>query len=331
MASEINLDSSLYSKLTPSQKLSLSKEQLVSEINNLKIKKNAVLLAHYYQEGEIQDIADYVGDSLGLSQQAAKTKADIIVFAGVVFMAETAKIISPEKKVVVPDINAGCSLSDNCPADKFSEFIQKSPGHVVISYINCSAEVKALSDIICTSSNAERVIDSVPVDKPIIFGPDKHLGAYLSRKTGRKMLLWDGACVVHETFDAKKIIQLKVRHPEAVVIAHPECPESVLNIAEHIGSTSSLLNFSKTSKANEFIVVTESGILHQMKKASPSKTFYGVPNEGSCDTCAECPFMRLNTMEKLYLSLLNETPEVTVCAELCKKALIPIERMLALG
>lgn len=305
-------------------------ENLEEEILRLKKEKNAVLLAHYYQEGGIQDLADYVGDSLGLAQNGAKTDADIIVMAGVVFMAETAKILSPNKKVVIPDTEAGCSLADNCPADKFKEFIDQHPGHYVVSYVNCSAEVKALSDVLCTSSNAVKIINSIPEDQPIIFAPDRHLGAYLKKVTGRDLLLWQGSCIVHETFDAKKIVQLKARHPKALVLAHPECPESVLEYADHIGSTSSILNYAKTSSEQEFIVVTEAGIIHQMQKACPEKTFIPAPNSESCN-CAECPFMRLNNLEKLYLCLLNEKPEIDVPEEIRKKALIPLELMLALS
>lgn len=305
-------------------------DNLEEEIIRLKKEKNAVLLAHYYQEGGIQDLADYVGDSLGLAQKGAKTDADIIVMAGVLFMAETAKILSPEKKVLIPDLEAGCSLADNCPADKFKAFTEAHPDHYVVSYVNCSAEVKALSDVLCTSSNAVKIIESIPKDKPIIFAPDKHLGAYLKKVSGRDMLLWEGSCIVHETFDAKKIIQLKARHPNALVLAHPECPASVLEYADHIGSTSSILNFAKDSDEQEFIVVTEAGIIHQMQKACPDKTFIAAPNEEGCN-CAECPFMRLNNLEKLYLCLLNEKPEIDVPEEIRREALIPLERMLSLS
>lgn len=305
-------------------------KNIVASINRLKKEKNATILAHFYQDGSIQEIADYVADSLGLAQYGKKDGSKIIVLAGVLFMGETAKILSPEKKVLVPDLNAGCSLADNCPADKFAAFKRAHPGHTVVTYVNCSAEVKALSDILCTSSNAVKVIESIPKETPIIFAPDQHLGRYLIKKTGRQMVLWDGACIVHETFDAKKITQLKARHPNAPVIAHPECPESVLDLADHIGSTSSLLAFTKSSPAREFIVVTESGILHQMKKASPDKTFHAAPNDNSCN-CAECPFMRLNTLEKIYRCLLEETPEIQVPEEIRLKALIPLERMLAIS
>lgn len=303
---------------------------LEGSIRELKQKKNAVLLAHYYQESEIQDIADYIGDSLGLAQQAQKTDADIIVLAGVRFMAETAKILNPEKKVVLPDLDAGCSLADECPAEKFKQFVEAHPDHTVVTYVNCSAEVKALSDILCTSSNALKIIESIPASTPILFAPDKHLGRYLIKKTGREMLLWEGSCIVHETFDAKRIVSLKVQHPDALVIAHPECPEGILALADHIGSTSSLLNFVKTSSESEFIVVTESGIIHQMKLACPEKIFHPAPSDDGC-SCNECPFMRLNTMEKLYRCLHDEAPEITLDPDLIRQATIPLERMLALS
>ena len=305
-------------------------ESLEVKISRLRKQKNAVILAHYYQEGDIQDIADYIGDSLGLAQEAAKTTADIIVFAGVLFMAETAKILNPEKKVLIPDINAGCSLSDNCPADKFKAFIEAHPNHTVITYVNCSAEVKALSDILCTSSNAEKIIRSIPKDKPVIFAPDRHLGRYLMKKTGRELVLWEGSCIVHETFDVRQLTKLKARHPNAKIIAHPECPEPVLDMADFIGSTTGLLNFTKSSPEREFIIVTESGIIHQMKKACPEKEFYPVPTDDGC-SCHECPFMKLNTLEKLYACLRDETPEVNVPEEIRKRALIPLQRMLTLS
>ncbi len=299
-------------------------------ILELKRRKNAVILAHYYQVPEIQDIADFIGDSLGLAQEAAKTSADIILFAGVVFMAETAKIVNPTKKVLVPDMNAGCSLADNCPAAEFAEFVSKHPNHCVITYVNCSAEVKALSDILCTSSNAVKIINSVPKDQPILFAPDKHLGRYLMKITGRKMVLWEGTCIVHEIFDAQRLVKLKARYPQAKVIAHPECPEQVLSLADHIGSTSSLLTFSKNNPAKEFIVVTEAGIIHQMQKASPNKMFYPAPPNNGC-ACNDCPFMKLNTIDKVYQTLLKETPEVTVPEEIRLKALRPLQRMLDLS
>ena len=305
-------------------------KDLPEAIDELKKQKNAIILAHYYQESEIQDVADYIGDSLGLAQEAAKTEADIIVFAGVVFMGETAKILSPEKTVIQPDLDAGCSLADNCPADKFEEFVKAHPDHTVITYVNCSAEVKALSDILVTSSNALKIINSIPKDKPIIFAPDRHLGNYLIKETGRDMLLWDGSCIVHETFDHKQIVKFKVRNPEAEVIAHPECPEVILSEASHVGSTSSLLKYVQTSDSQEFVVVTEPGIIHQMKKACPEKSFIPAPTTNGC-SCNECPFMRLNTLEKIYTSLRDETPTIELDQAICKEALIPLERMLELS
>jgi quinolinate synthase len=303
---------------------------LFAEIERLKKEKNAIVLAHYYQEPDIQDVADYIGDSLGLSQQAAKTDADIIVFAGVHFMAETAKILSPQKKVLLPDLKAGCSLADSAPPELFRKFKEKHPDHLVISYINCSAGIKALSDIICTSSNAEKIIESVPRDQPIIFAPDRNLGAYLSKKTGRDMLLWNGACMVHEIFSLEKITKLKIRHPKAKVIAHPECEAAVLAIADYIGSTTGLLNFSKKDDANEYIVVTETGILHQMQKENPSKTFIPAPPNNAC-ACNDCPHMKLNTLEKLYLCMEFEEPEITMNEQLRIAAKKPIERMLEIS
>src|SRR4030095_10292900 len=303
---------------------------LFAEIERLKKKKNAVLLAHYYQEADIQDVADFIGDSLGLAQEAARTKADIIVFAGVHFMAETAKILNPEKKVLLPDLKAGCSLADSAPADLFRAFREKHPDHVVISYINCSAEIKALSDIICTSSNAEKIIESLPPSQKIIFAPDKNLGAYLVKKTGRDMLLWNGACIVHEIFSVKKITELKMRHPMAKFIAHPECEEPVLRMADFIGSTTALLKYTKASPAKEFIVGTESGILHQMKISSPDKIFIPAPPETNC-ACNDCPYMKLNTLEKLYLCMEYETPEIEMRVDLLEKARKPIERMLEIS
>ena len=308
----------------------MSSEQtktLIEKITKLKHEKNAVIFSHFYQVGEIQDLADYVGDSLGLAQQGAKSDAEIIVLAGVLFMAETAKILSPEKKVLALDLGAGCSLADNCPADEFRKFKAAHPDHYVVTYVNCSAEVKALSDILCTSSNAVKIIESVPRDRKIIFAPDQHLGRYLIKKTGREMLLWEGSCIVHETFDAKKIVQLKTEHPKALVIAHPECREAVLNLADHVGSTASLLKYSKESPAEEFIVVTEAGIIHQMEKESPHKKFYPAPNSEVCN-CAECPYMRLNTLEKLYSALRDETPAIEVPEDIRVKAVIPLQRML---
>ena len=282
---------------------------LVAEIQKLKKEKNAIILAHYYQESEIQDVADYIGDSLGLSQKAESTDADMIVFAGVHFMAETAKMLNPNKKVVLPDLKAGCSLADSCPAPIFAKFKEKYPDHVVVSYINCTAELKTLTDICCTSSNAEVIINSIPKDKGIIFAPDKNLGAYLVKKTGRDMVLWDGACMVHEIFSNEKITKLKVRYPDAKFIAHPECEEHILAMADFIGSTSQMLKFTQQDEACTFIVGTEAGIIHQMEIASPDKTFIPAPPENNC-ACNECPFMRLNTLEKLYLSMKYELPEI---------------------
>jgi quinolinate synthase len=305
-----------------------------SEIERLKGELNAVILAHYYQEPEVQDLADFIGDSLGLARQAQGTDADVIVFCGVHFMAETAKILNPEKTVVLPDLDAGCSLADSCPPEAFRRFVEERPGHAIVSYVNTSAEVKALSDVICTSSNAERVISSIPEETPIIFGPDKHLGRYLTEKTKREMVLWPGTCIVHVLFSEKKIRQLKVRHPYAEVLAHPECEERVLRVADHIGSTSSLLKRAVESPARKFIVATEPGIIHQMRKAAPGKEFMRAPGkgpEGACEACSECPHMRRNTLEKLYRCMRDLSPEVTLDEELRLRALRPIERMLELG
>jgi len=303
---------------------------LFKEIDRLKREKNAVILAHYYQEPDIQDIADYIGDSLGLSQQAAKTDASMIVFAGVHFMAETAKILSPEKKVLLPDLKAGCSLSDSCPPVLFSKFKEKYPDHIVITYVNCSAELKALSDIVCTSSNAVQIVDSLPKDQKIIFGPDKNLGKYVSKKTGRDMVLWNGACMVHEIFSMQRIIKLKERHPNAKFIAHPECEDAILQMADYAGSTTGLLKYTMNSPATEFIVATESGILHQMQKENPGKTFIPAPPDNSC-ACNDCPHMKRNTLEKLYLCLKNELPEVTIPMDIIDRARLPIERMLEIS
>jgi quinolinate synthase len=303
---------------------------LEKEIARLKREMNAVILAHYYQDSEIQDLADIVGDSLQLSQRAADTKADVIVFAGVLFMAETAKILNPDKPVLLPDLKAGCSLADGCPATLFQAFRDRHPGHVAITYINCSAEVKALSDIICTSSNAEKIIRQIPPEQPILFAPDQHLGRFLMKKTGRELILWPGSCIVHEMFSEKSLVQLKERHPGALVIAHPECPEAVLRHADYVGSTSGLLNYTKQSPAKEFIVATESGILHQMEKACPEKTFIPAPGEGGC-SCSECPHMKLNTMEKLYLCMRDRKPEIILDEDLRQRALKPILRMLEMS
>ncbi len=303
---------------------------IFEEINKLKKEKNAVILAHYYQEPDIQDIADYIGDSLGLAQNAATTNADMIVFAGVHFMAETAKILNPDKKVLLPDLRAGCSLSDSCPPPLFKSFKDKHPDHLVISYINCSAGIKALSDIICTSSNAQLIVESLPVDQKIIFAPDKNLGGYINKKTGRNMLLWNGACMVHELFSYEKIARLKERHPAAKLIAHPECEEVVLRIADFIGSTTQLLKYSEKDDTQTYIVATESGILHQMKQNAPNKTFIAAPPDNTC-ACNDCPHMKLNTLEKLYLCLKYEQPEILMEEQLRIAAKRPIDRMLELS
>jgi quinolinate synthase len=305
-------------------------EDLFSAIENLKKDLNAVILAHYYQENDIQDVADYIGDSLGLSQQAASTNADVILFAGVHFMAETAKILNPDKLVLLPDLEAGCSLADSCPAPEFQAFKAKYPDHLVISYINCTAEIKALSDIICTSSNAVKIVNQIPKNQPIIFAPDKNLGRYVMEQTGRDMVLWDGSCIVHETFSEKKIVQLKIQHPQAEILAHPECETSVLRHADYIGSTTALLKYSEQSDAREFVVATEPGIIHQMEKNSPDKVFIPAPPENNC-ACNECPYMRLNTLEKVYLALKNKTPEITISESIRIRALKPIEKMLAMS
>ena len=303
---------------------------LFHEIERLKKEKNAIILAHYYQEPDIQDVADYIGDSLGLAQQAEKTDADMIVFAGVHFMAETAKILNPHKKVVIPDLKAGCSLSDSAPAPLFKAFKEKHPNHIVISYINCSAAIKALSDIICTSSNAAYIVESVPKDQPIIFAPDKNLGSYLIKKTGRDMLLWNGSCMVHEIFSREKITKLKVRHPKAKVIAHPECEQPILELADFIGSTTGLLKYTLQDNSQEYIVATETGILHQMQKSAPHKTFIAAPPNNSC-ACNDCPHMKLNTLEKLYLAMEYEEPEIIMDDQVINAARKPIERMLQIS
>lgn len=303
---------------------------LFEAIQALKKEKNAILLAHYYQDADIQDIADYIGDSLGLAQKAQSTEADMIVFAGVHFMAETAKILNPSKKVVLPDLKAGCSLADSCPADDFAAFKAQHPDHVVISYINCSADIKALSDYICTSSNAEFIVNSVPADKGIIFAPDKNLGAYLIKKTGRDMILWDGACMVHEIFSLDKILRLKEKHPEAKIIAHPECEAHILEHAEYIGSTTALLKYTMEDSASAYIVATETGILHKMQLSSPNKTFIPAPPNNAC-ACNDCPHMKRNTLEKIYLCMKNEQPEILMDEQLRIKAKLPIDRMLEIS
>ncbi len=303
---------------------------LVSAIQDLKQELNAVILAHYYQESEIQDIADYIGDSLGLSRQAASTNADVIVFAGVHFMAETAKILNPNKLVLLPDLEAGCSLADSCPPDQFAKFKAAHPNHLVISYINCTAAIKGMSDIICTSSNAVKIVQQVPQEQPIIFAPDKNLGRYVMAQTGRELLLWDGSCIVHETFSERKLIDLKAQHPEAEIVAHPECEATILRHAHFVGSTTALLNYTQQSKKQAFIVATESGILHQMQKQAPDKTYIPAPPTQNC-ACNECPYMRLNTLEKLYLAMRDRQPEITLSEEVRVAALKPIQKMLEMS
>ena len=310
--------------------LPVSRHDLPARIQSLKKELNAVILAHYYQQGDIQDIADFIGDSLELSKRAAATTADVIVFAGVHFMAETAKILSPRKQVLLPDLMAGCSLAEGCPASQFKALRAQHPDHVAITYINCSAEVKAASDIICTSSSAEKIIRQIPADKPILFAPDRNLGRYLIKKTGRDMLLWEGSCVVHETFSIRKIMQLQMQHPDAELIAHPECEEPVLLRAHFIGSTSGLLKYVQSAKARKFIVATEPGILHQMQKYAPEKEYIPAPPDAAC-SCNECPYMKLNTLEKLYLCMKHRSPEITLEPEILAQARIPIERMIAMS
>lgn len=307
-----------------------SSVDLFDEIKRLKKEKNAVILAHYYQESDIQDVADYIGDSLGLAQNAEKSDADMIVFAGVHFMAETAKILNPTKKVVIPDLKAGCSLSDSCPPAIFKKFKEQHPDHVVVSYINSSAGIKAMSDVICTSSNAKAVVESFPKEQPIIFAPDKNLGAYINKITGRKMVLWNGACMVHEIFSQEKITKLKVRHPKAKLIAHPECEEPILRMADYIGSTTGLLKYTQTDSSQEYIVATETGILHQMIKTSPQKNFIPAPPDNNC-ACNDCPHMKRNTLEKIYLCMEYEMPEILMDEELRIAAKKPIDRMLEIS
>ncbi|HBG40122.1 MAG TPA: quinolinate synthase [Porphyromonadaceae bacterium] len=309
----------------------VDKTSLLKSIDQLRKSKNAIILAHYYQEPEIQDIADFVGDSLALAQWATKTDADIIVLCGVHFMGETAKILSPQKRVFVPDLDAGCSLADSCPADEFADFIENNPGHTVVSYVNTTAAVKALTDVVVTSTNAKQIVDSFPQDEKMIFGPDKNLGDYINKITGRDMLLWDGACHVHEQFSLEKILDLKKEYPDALLLAHPECKKYILEVADHVGSTSSLLKFTKQSDSKQFIVATESGILHQMKKESPEKQFIPAPPEDPTCACNDCFYMKMNTLEKLYLCLKNETPEIFVDENIRLKAVKPIERMLEIS
>jgi len=305
---------------------------LVKKIEKLKKEKNAVILAHYYQESAIQDIADYVGDSLGLSQKAAETDADIIVFAGVHFMAETAKILSPDKKVLLPDLEAGCSLADSCPPQDFKKFTEAHPDHTVITYVNCSAEVKALTDIVCTSSNALKIVNSIPKDKPIIFAPDKNLGKYIMSQTGRDMLLWDGSCIVHEAFSIEKLLDLHKEHPDAVIIAHPESETHILKTATYIGSTAGMIDYVKQHPENKFIVATEAGILHKMAQEVPNTILIPAPaKEDNTCACSECGFMRVNTLQKLYDCMVNESPNIEVPEDIRKRALLPIQRMLDLS
>ena len=311
----------------------MEKQKLIEEIARLKKEKNAVIMAHYYQTADIQDIADVVGDSLALAQWAAKTDADVIVLCGVHFMGETAKILSPQKKVLIPDADAGCSLADSCPADKFEEFVNAHPDHTVISYVNTTAAVKALTDVVVTSTNSKKIVDQFPQDAKLIFGPDKNLGNYINSVTGRNMLLWDGACHVHEQFSLEKLIDLKKENPDAEIVAHPECKSVILKMADYVGSTQGLLNYVTNSDKKKFLVVTESGILHQMTKANPDKTFIPVPPEieGKTCLCNECKYMRMNTMEKLYLCLRDEKPEILIEEELREKAVKPILRMLEMS
>jgi len=310
----------------------MEEKELIKEINRLRKQKNAVILAHFYQKGEIQDIADYIGDSLALAQWAAKTTADIIVLCGVHFMGETAKILCPDKKVLIPDMNAGCSLADSCPADEFKKFVDAHPGYKVISYVNTSAAVKSCTDIVVTSTNARQIVESFPKDEKLIFGPDRNLGNYINSVTGRNMLLWDGACHVHEQFSVEKIVDLKKIHPNALVLAHPECKGAVLKLADYVGSTAALLKYAvKHSECQEYIVATESGILHEMRKKCPNMTFIPAPPNDSTCACNDCNFMKLNTMEKLYLCLRDETPEIKVDSAIADKAIVPIKRMLEIS
>ncbi len=320
----------MFATVQPPNTINSIPNDLFAAIRELKKDLNAIILAHYYQDSDIQDIADYIGDSLGLSQKAASTNADVIVFAGVHFMAETAKILNPDKLVLLPDLEAGCSLADSCTPKEFKAFKEAHPGHLVISYINCTAEIKAMSDIICTSSNAVKIVNQIPQDQPIIFAPDRNLGRYVAEQTGRDLVLWQGSCIVHETFSEKKIVQLQMQHPEAEIIAHPECEPAVLNHAKYIGSTTALLKYSQQSQSSTFIVATEPGIIHQMEKAAPDKKFIPAPAMNNC-ACNECPYMRLNTLEKLYLAMKNKKPEITLPEDIRIAALKPIQRMLEMS
>ncbi|ACB53064.1 quinolinate synthetase A [Crocosphaera subtropica ATCC 51142] len=317
-------------KPIPSQASNSLPKDLFSAINELKKELKAVILAHYYQDPDIQDIADYIGDSLGLSQQAATTDKEVIVFAGVHFMAETAKILNPDKLVLLPDLEAGCSLADSCPPEEFAQFKTQYPDAIVVSYINCTADIKAMSDVICTSSNAVKIVNQLPKDRPIIFGPDRNLGRYVAQQTGRDLILWQGSCIVHETFSERRIVQLKIEHPSAEIIAHPECEEPVLRHANYIGSTTALLKYSQQSPQDSFIVATEPGIIHQMQKEAPNKTFIPAPAMNNC-ACNECPYMRLNTLEKLYLAMKHKQPEIIMDESTRKAALKPIQRMLEMS
>ncbi|PSN19338.1 quinolinate synthase [filamentous cyanobacterium CCP5] len=321
----------MFTATLPPQSAPKLPKDLFEAIQGLKQDLNAVILAHYYQDPDIQDIADYIGDSLGLSQQAAATEAEVIVFAGVHFMAETAKILNPHKQVLLPDLNAGCSLADSCPPEAFARFKAAHPDHLVVSYINCTAEIKAMSDIICTSSNAVRIVQQIPEDQPIIFAPDRNLGRYVIEQTGRDLLLWEGSCIVHETFSEKKLVQLQMDYPEAEIIAHPECETPVLNHAAYIGSTTALLKYAEQSDRAQFIVVTEPGIIHQMQKRMPHKQFIPAPPTSGTCACNECPHMRLNTLEKLYLAMEHRQPEIILPAETATAALKPIQRMLEMS
>lgn len=320
----------MFTTLPPSPAVLAGRLDLFEAIEALKKELNAVILAHYYQDPDIQDVADYIGDSLGLSRQAADTDADVIVFAGVHFMAETAKILNPTKQVLLPDLAAGCSLADSCPPDAFAAFKAQYPGHLVISYINCTAQIKAMSDIICTSSNAVKIVQQIPADQPIIFAPDQNLGRYVMEQTGRDLVLWPGSCMVHETFSEKKLVQLQMEYPDAEIIAHPECESAILRHAHYIGSTTALLKYAQASSKQQFIVVTEPGIIHQMEKEAPNKQFIPAPPMASC-ACNECPHMRLNTLEKLYLAMKNRQPEITLPEDLRLAALAPMQRMLEMS
>ncbi|HEY9737701.1 MAG TPA: quinolinate synthase NadA [Trichocoleus sp.] len=320
----------MFTAVQPSFSASSTPHDLFEAIEQLKQELNAIILAHYYQDPDIQDVADYIGDSLGLSQQAAATNADVIVFAGVHFMAETAKILNPNKLVLLPDLNAGCSLADSCPPDQFARFKAAHPNHIVVSYINCTAEIKALSDIICTSSNAVKIVQQIPADQPIIFAPDRNLGRYVMHQTGRDLVLWEGSCMVHEIFSEKKLVQLQMEYPNAEIVAHPECEEVVLRHAHFIGSTTALLKYVQSSANDQFIVVTEPGIIHQMQKQLPEKLFIPAPPTSSC-ACNECPHMRLNTLEKLYLAMKHRQPEITLPESVRLAALWPIQRMLEMS